>query len=291
MKILIVGGAGMLGHRLWHELHPDHEVWVTLRKPAEYYSRHGLFETARTFSGVDVSEPDALLDVFRKVRPDAVVNCVGIIKQLGAAKDPIASLTVNSILPHRLARLCELSGSRLIHISTDCVFSGKTGNYTESDVSDASDLYGRTKYLGELHEPHCVTLRTSIIGREIETRSGLIEWFLSQHGQTICGFTKAIFSGLTTHELARVIRQVLIRHTDISGLWHVSSQPISKHDLLSRAVPWFQWKGTIVPDESFVCDRSLDSTRFRSQTGYHPPSWDDLLAELAQSSSKESLRS
>jgi len=283
MRILILGGAGMLGHQLWRTLHRDHEVWVTLRKPVAHYGAHALFDPARAFTGVDVGNADTLESIFRSVKPEAVVNCIGIIKQLKEAKDPMVSLAINSMLPHRIARLCDLVGARMIHISTDCVFSGRRCNYQEADISDAEDLYGRTKFLGEVHEPHCVTLRTSIIGRELETRSGLIEWFLSQDGRDIRGYRKALYTGFTTHELARVIHSVLFRHTDLSGLWQVSSDCINKFDLLQIAVPLFNWKGRMTPDDSFACDRSLDSSRFRTHTGYQPPSWESMLGELAQS--------
>ena len=282
MRILILGGAGMLGHQLWRQLHRDHEVWVTLRKPFFHYSAFALFEQERAISGVDVTNPDALIGALRVARPEVVVNCIGIIKQLKEAKNPLLSLTVNAVLPHQLAQLCAVAGARLVHISTDCVFSGKKGNYNEEDVSDAEDLYGRTKFLGEVHESHCLTLRTSIIGRELETRSGLIEWFLSQRGNRIKGFRKAIYTGFTTHELARVIENVLLLHKDLGGLWQVSSNPINKYDLLSIAKPAFGWEGEIVPDDTFVCDRSLDSTKFRKKTGYQPPSWQDMIEEMAQ---------
>lgn len=273
----------MLGHQLWRKFNADHEVWVTLRKPVSYYATHALFDPARAFTGVDVSNPETLEEVFRRVKPDAVVNCIGIIKQLKEAQDPILSLGINSMLPHRVARLCDLLGARLIHISTDCVFSGRKGMCTEQDVSDAEDLYGRTKFLGEVHEPCAVTLRTSIIGRELETRSGLIEWFLSQDGRNIKGFRKALYTGFTTHELARIIDSILFRHTDLSGLWQVSSDAIDKHSLLTTAAPLFGWKGQIEPDDTYVCDRRLDSSRFRLKTGYRPPSWEEMLAELARS--------
>jgi dTDP-4-dehydrorhamnose reductase len=281
MRILILGGAGMLGHQLWRTLHRDHEVWVTLRKPVAHYQAHGLFEPARTLSGVDVGNPDTLESVFRAAKPEAVVNCIGIIKQLREAHDPLLSLAINSMLPHRLARLAALTGSRLIHISTDCVFSGRRGRYTEADPSDAEDLYGRTKFLGEVQEPHCVTLRTSIIGRELETKSGLIEWFLSQRGRSIRGYRHALYTGFTTHELARVVARVLFQHPDLGGLWQVSSPVISKYDLLQLARPHFKWEGEILPDDDFRCDRSLDSARFRTHTGYQPPTWDAMLGELA----------
>jgi dTDP-4-dehydrorhamnose reductase len=281
MKILILGGAGMLGHQLWRTLQTDHEVWVTLRKPVSHYANHALFDPSRAFTGVDVGNPDTLEALFRQVKPEAVVNCIGIIKQLKEAKDPMVSLAINSMLPHRISRLCDLTGARMIHISTDCVFSGRKGNYTESDISDAEDLYGRTKFLGEVHEPHCITLRTSIIGRELETRSGLIEWFLSQNGRSIRGFRQALYTGFTTHELARVIHSVLFRHTHLGGLWQVSSDAINKYDLLQTAKAPFGWNGQIEPDDSFLCDRRLDSSRFRTETGYKPPTWATMLTELA----------
>lgn len=283
MKVLIIGGGGMLGHQLWRQLNPNHEVWTTLRKSAQHYAEHGLFGGGRVVSGLDVSNGDALAEVFQRIRPEAVINCVGIIKQLKEAKDPILSLSINSMLPHRLARLCGLVGARLVHISTDCVFSGRRGSYTEADVSDAEDLYGRTKFLGEVHEEHCITLRTSIIGRELESSLGLIDWFLSQNGKTIRGYRKAIYTGFTTMELARVIETVLLRHGALSGLWQVSSDPINKFELLKLAQSKFGWTGEIVPDDTFVCDRSLDSRKFRAAAGYVPPDWDRMLGELAGS--------
>jgi dTDP-4-dehydrorhamnose reductase len=282
MRILIVGGAGMLGHQLWRHLHRDHEVWVTLRQPIDRYRRFGLFEVDRMIAGIDAADDAALATVFAQARPEAVINCVGIVKQLQQATDPLVSISINSLLPHRLAKLSAECGARLIHVSTDCVFSGAKGNYRENDFSDAEDLYGRTKYLGEVHGRCCVTLRTSIIGRELETKSGLIEWFLQQRGQAIKGFRRAIYSGFTTHELARIIETVLLRHSSISGLWHVSARAISKYDLLKLAQQAFDWSGDIIPDEAFVCDRSLDSARFRTETGYQPPTWPQMLDELAR---------
>src|ERR1035437_2521362 len=266
MKLLILGGAGRLGHQLRRHFHVEHDVWVTLRRPVASYAAYGLFDANRTISGLDAANVDDLASALRAVKPDAVINCVGVIKQHENARNPLISLTITSLLPHRLASLCEPLGVRLVHISTDCVFSGRKGAYTEQEVSDAEDLYGRSKYLGEVQESHCVTLRTSIIGRELETRLGLIEWFLSQEGKTITGYRRAIYTGFTTSELARRIENVLLRYSEISGVWHVSSDPINKYDLLCLARTAFGWKGDIVPDEEFVCDRSLDrkSTRLNS---------------------------
>jgi len=271
----------MLGHQLWRQLHPHHEVWVTLRQPLEKYQSFGLFDSQRTLTGIDVARDEALAGAFHVSRPEAVINCVGIIKQLSEAGDPLVSIAINSLLPHRVNRLCAASGARLIHISTDCVFSGKRGSYTEQDSSDAEDLYGRSKFLGEVPGPHALTLRTSIIGRELQTKSGLIDWFLSQQGQTIKGYRRAIYSGFTTHELARIIELILIRHSELFGLWQVSAAAINKFELLTLAKETFHWYGEILPDEALVCDRSLDSSRFRAATSYRPPSWPSMLDELA----------
>ena len=281
MRILIIGGAGMLGHQLWRQMNPNHEVWVTLRRAASTYRHFGLFEESRTISNTDAANMESLVSVFRRVRPEAVINCVGIIKHLKEAHNPLISLRINSLLPHQLAELAGASGARLVHISTDCVFTGRKGRYVESDTSDAEDIYGRTKFLGEVHEPHCLTLRTSIIGRELDTKSGLIEWFLSQEGKSIKGFRKAIYTGFTTLELGRIIEKVLTEQPELSGLWQASSDQIDKYELLRLAQSAFGWKGEIAPDDALVCDRSLDSARFRKAIGYTPPSWENMLEELA----------
>lgn len=291
MKVLLLGGSGMLGHVLWRHLRTEHEVWVTVRNRATAYARFGLFEGSPVLSRIDGASEEALVGAFRASRPEVVVNCIGIVKQLEEAKDPLPSITINALLPHRLAELCAIAGARLIHISTDCVFTGRQGNYREDDISDAEDLYGRTKFLGEVTGPHCLTLRTSIIGRELESRSGLIEWFLSQRGKTIRGFRRAIYTGLTTLEISRVIGRVISRHGDLSGLWHLSSDRISKFDLLRLAREAFDWEGEIVPEDGFVCDRSLDSGRFRAATNYCPPDWGSMLAEIAVAEPRAAARS
>lgn len=283
MKILILGGGGMLGHQLWRHLRATHDVWVTLRRPVASYAAHNLFDPNRAISGVDVASLDTVREAFGKVKPDVLINCVGIIKQVKEANNPLISLAINSMLPHQLSGLCAEHLARLVHFSTDCVFSGRKGQYVETDVSDAEDLYGRTKFLGEVHEPHCLTLRTSIIGRELGSTLGLLEWFLSQEGRTIKGFRRAIYTGFTTQALARLIDDLLTRYHDMSGVWHVASDPIDKYDLLCLAKQAFGWQGTIEPDDTFVCDRSLDSTRFRQYAGFTPPTWETMMAELAAS--------
>jgi len=208
-----------------------------------------------------------------------VINCVGVVKQLESAEDPLVVLPINALLPHRLVRLCETNGARFVHVSTDCVFSGKRGNYQEHDPADADDLYGRSKYLGEVDYPNAITLRTSIIGHELSTTHGLIGWFLSQAGQ-VRGYRRAIFSGLPTVELARVIRDYVLSQPELRGVYHVSAAPISKYDLLTLVAKTYGRTTQIVPDDNVVIDRSLDSLRFRQATGYEPPVWLDLVRRM-----------
>jgi dTDP-4-dehydrorhamnose reductase len=281
VRVLILGGDGMLGHRLLRQLGPNHEVRVTLRQDLSCYARFGLFNDANAYAGVDARDPDRLMAVLADFSPTAIVNCVGIVKQRAEAKAAIPSLEINALLPHRLAVLARVAGARLIHLSTDCVFSGRRGNYREDDPADAEDLYGRTKLLGEVSEEPCLTLRTSIIGPELSRKSGLLEWFMAQRGGTVRGFTRAIFSGFTTAELSRVIER-LLEEPHASGLYHVSSTPISKYDLLVRINAALGIGVAIGADDSFACDRSLDSERFRSTFGYTPPAWDEMVTELAQ---------
>lgn len=281
MRILILGGDGMLGHRLLASWRDRHEVRVTLRQDLAAYRESGLFGPENAYTGVDARAMDRLAEVFAEARPEAVINAVGIVKQRADANAAIPSIEINALLPHRLAVLCRATGARLVHVSTDCVFSGRKGGYTEDDTPDAEDLYGRTKLLGEVAEANAITLRTSMIGTQIVRKTGLVEWFLAQRGR-IRGYRQAIFSGFTTIELARIIEFVLTRLPAVSGVYHVSSDAISKHDLLALLNERLGLGVDISPDDDFVCDRSLDSTRFRRLSGYRPPDWPAMVDELAQ---------
>jgi len=276
----------MLGHRLFADLRHRHDVRVTLRQPLEAYRDLGLFDFSTAIAGIDARVTDRLAEVFAAVRPDAVVNCVGIVKQRPSANDAIASLEINALLPHRLAVLCRMAGARLVHISTDCIFSGRKGAYLETDPSDAEDIYGRTKYLGEVAGDHCLTLRTSIVGYELTRKTGLLEWFLAQHG-SVPGFSQAIFSGLTTNELSRVVERMLVDHPNASGVFHVSSSPIDKYSLLMLFQKYLSPDVEVVSDARLVIDRSLDSTRFRNEFGYQPPTWEAMVKELANQKAAE----
>src|SRR5688572_2912673 len=270
MKILILGGDGMLGHQLLKLLRERHEVKVTLRRELTAYSGTKLFSPQNASAGVDVRATDKLLAALSDFRADAVVNAVGIVKQRSDGLDVIPNLEINALLPHRLALICRAIGARLIHISTDCVFSGDRGQYREDDRPDPVDIYGHSKLLGEVTQPGVITLRTSIIGRSLSRNTSLIDWFLQQNGR-IKGYRNAIFSGFTTRELSRVIETLLDRHAGASGLYHLSSSAISKYDLLLQLRDRLKRSIEIVPDDAVRIDRSLDSTRFRAEFGYAPP--------------------
>jgi dTDP-4-dehydrorhamnose reductase len=277
MKILVLGASGMLGNAMVRVLNeqPDWQVYGTIRTDSSKRFFNADI-TKRLLSGVDVENHDSLLQVFTQLRPNIVINCVGLIKQLAEADDPLQVIPVNALLPHRLARLCELTGARFVHMSTDCVFAGDKGGYRESDISDAYDLYGRSKFLGEVAYPHTITLRTSIIGHELQSANGLVNWFLSQ--QEHCnGYTRAIFSGLPTVELARIVCDLVIPRADLTGVYHVAAQPIAKFDLLQLIADVYGKNIEIMASDQLVIDRSLNADRFNDATGYMAPSWPELI--------------
>jgi dTDP-4-dehydrorhamnose reductase len=270
----------MLGHQLLKTLSRRHNVRVTLRQRLSAYKDFNLFSAENAYERIEVGSMDRLIDVLGEFRPEAVVNAVGIVKQRSTAEESIPSLKINSLFPHRLAALCKAAGMRMVHMSTDCVFSGRKGMYRETDLSDAEDLYGRTKYLGEVYDSHCVTLRTSIIGKELSRKQGLLEWFLSQRG-SVQGFKNALFSGFTTLELSRIIEKILTEYPGKGGLYHVSSDPISKFDLLTLIKRKMDLRIEIIPTEEPRLDRSLDSTRFRKEFNYTPPTWEEMIWKLS----------
>lgn len=280
-RVLILGGGGMLGHKLWQVCRAELDAHVTLRSPLARYARLGLFEPDRTIDEVDVEEFPSVERAVTRVAPEVVVNCVGVVKQLEAARDPVVSIAVNALFPHRLARLTASRGIRLVHVSTDCVFAGTRAGYTEDDRPDADDLYGRTKALGEVTGPGCLTLRTSIVGRELEGRLSLVEWFLAQRGGQARGFTRAIFSGLTTLAFSRVVRDLIRMRPSLAGLYHVSAEPISKHDLLRLLDECYHAGVRIEPSAELSIDRSLSSDRFRRAAGFAPMPWPEMVREMA----------
>lgn len=279
-RVLILGASGMFGSaalRLFAQT-PGCEVSGTVRGPAQdsglAADLHG-----RILPGIDARNLDQLADAIARVRPDVVINGIGLVKQVKEAQDPLAAIAINALLPHQLARLCAESGVRLVHLSTDCVFAGDRGNYRETDPADALDLYGRSKHLGEVDYPGALTLRTSIIGHELRSAHSLIDWFLGQDG-AVRGFRRAIFSGLPSVELASVIRDHVLPAPELRGVFHVAAQPISKLELLRLVARQYDRDIKIEPDDALAIDRSLDASRFERATGYRAPDWPELVRRM-----------
>ncbi len=282
MKVLVLGANGMIGHVMFRVLsqHQDWVVFGTERTRSASQSQPAI-ASKNMLTGIDLTCPDSLTKLFAQVKPDVVVNCAGLTKHLPDSNDALRALPINSLLPHRLADLCLISNARLIHVSTDCVFSGEKGNYLETDRPDANDLYGKSKELGEVKDRNAITLRTSTIGHELNSHHGLLEWFLLQ--STCKGYRKAIFSGLPSIEFARVVRDVVIPNRALTGLYQVGASPVDKNTLLNMIAIQYGKQIDIIPDDVVQIDRSLNTTLFNSATGYIAPSWPALIEMMHQS--------
>jgi dTDP-4-dehydrorhamnose reductase len=280
LKVLVIGASGMIGSTVFRVL-SENKHWQVFGSVRDVGVKRFFSSEMnnRLVAGIDVEHPDALITILNEIRPNVVVNCAGLTKHKPEADSPLVSIPINTLMPHRLAGLCKLVGARLIHVSTDCVFSGENGGYSENDFADARDVYGKSKLLGEVDCPHVITLRTSTIGHELQSTYGLLDWFLSQEG--CCkGYTRAIFSGLPTVVFAQVIRDVVIPNTELSGLYHVAAKPINKFDLLKLIAKVYEKSIDIVPDDQLVIDRSLDAKRFQLATGYIAPEWPELIKQM-----------
>lgn len=280
MRVLVLGASGMIGSAMFRML-SERQGWSVFGTVRSVETKqHFSSETvSNLIDSIDVDKPDNMLRVFAKVQPNVVVNCIGLTKHHKESDDPLLAIPVNALLPHRLADLCSVGGARLVHVSTDCVFSGRKGAYSEHDLADADDVYGKTKLLGEVNCPHAVTLRTSTIGHELQSQLGLLEWFLAQQG-SCTGFRNAIFSGLPNNYFAQLVRDVVIPRTELSGLYHVGASPISKYDLLTLIASVYGKSIDIQADDQFMINRSLNSDRFKLATGFISPSWPELIKSM-----------
>ncbi|MEO9494327.1 MAG: SDR family oxidoreductase [Vibrio splendidus] len=277
MKVLVIGATGMLGCSIFSNLSElsNLDVYGTVRSVNGL--EHFFPSTDKLIPNVDVKDFATLKKAVSAVEPDVIINCIGLIKQHDVSKQHVEAIEINALLPHKIAQLCDTIEARLIHFSTDCVFDGKAGNYLESDLPTATDLYGKSKCLGEVDYGKHVTLRTSIIGHELKSSVSLIDWFLNQEG-TVRGFSKAVFSGLPTAYVAKVLSDYVLPNSSLAGLYQLSVDPIDKHSLISKVADVYNKQIEIEKFESFVMDRSLNSTKFREETGFVPPSWDELVA-------------
>ncbi|HQF89389.1 MAG TPA: SDR family oxidoreductase [Methanofastidiosum sp.] len=281
---MVLGATGMLGHKIIQTFNDKHDVIGTIRSDENKYKNHPILGNFNIIGNIIPERIERINDLTNDEKPDVVINCIGIVKQLPNAKESLPSIMINSLFPHQLAQICNNGNSRLIHFSTDCVFSGKKGNYKENDPSDAEDLYGKTKFLGEVDYPNSLTIRTSIIGREINSKNGLLEWFLSKKGQSVKGYSRAFFSGLTTNALSNILLDIISDFDLLSGIWHVSSEPISKYSLLNKINEKFDLGISIIPDYSINCNRTLDGSKFIKATDIKIPSWDKMVEDLYKDS-------
>ncbi len=280
MKILVLGATGMLGNAVfrWLSDKTDWNVFGTVRseESMQLFAKALSDKLVRLY---DATDNDHLSQVMTRLEPDVVINCIGIIKQISHARDPAPMIMTNAVLPHQLSEHVARMGARLIHFSTDCVFSGNKGRYTEQDMPDAEDMYGRSKLLGEVADAHCITLRTSIIGHELQSKKGLLEWFLCQ-SDSCEGYAKAIFSGFPTIILARMVAEIIIPMQALHGLYHVASKPISKFDLLQLIADVYSKKIKLVSNSEPVIDRSLCADKFQQITGYNAPAWPEMIETM-----------
>jgi dTDP-4-dehydrorhamnose reductase len=285
MKILVLGASGMIGHKMFQVLtRKGWDVYGSVQKDRAEYLGYGpqtqVFESSKIFDKVDLSSDENLLSLLNRVRPQVVINCVGITLRKEQIKDLNYCLTLNSFLPQKIRCWVEQNGAYLIHFSTDCVFSGEESPYSESSIPTALDIYGRTKYLGEVMGPHSLTLRGSMIGLELFGKTELLEWALACKGKAIRGFTNAIYSGVTTDFMAKLVDLVLQQKTLLTGVYQVSSDPICKFDLLAKINTAFQLKMTITPDGSYSSNKTLDSRKIQDLLKIKIPSWDHMIADL-----------
>jgi dTDP-4-dehydrorhamnose reductase len=278
VKVLVFGISGMIGHTVFRILTKQKSLSVVGVSRANVDSR--LFRNCKK-AILDFTCLDSLMQLYSQERPEVVINCSGITKHNTLIDDPLMVLQMNSIFPRRLAELGEVYKSRTIQVSTDCVFSGTRGEYTESDKPDASDLYGRSKVLGEIKADSALTLRISTIGHELaKTRRGLLEWFLVQ--KSCEGFSNAFFSGVTTLEFAHLLRDFVLPNHSLSGLYHVGSNPIDKYSLLCLINQVYDLNIDIIKNASLTIDRTLNSNRFKSVTGYLAPDWPSMISSMRQ---------
>ncbi len=285
MKLLILGADGMLGHKLFQmlgEVYPETVGTISSDLAESPFDQVSFFQTDKIISNVSAMDFQGLENIIKSGSPDVVINCLRVATHGEETAPPIQSITVNSLLPHRLAEMAKEQGARLIHFSSDCVFDGKKGMYTEEDPPNATHDYGKTRSLGEVCADNTLVLRGSVIGRELKGSSSLLEWLFLQKGKEIKGFTRAIYSGLTSIETTNVVKLILEKTPQLTGLYNVASAPINKYDLLVLAKECFGVDVTIHKEDGFSVDRSLSAEKFRAGTGYVAPSWSSMMKELAE---------
>jgi len=282
MRVLILGVSGLIGHKIFQELSSSFEVFGTLHKSKELYGNIPLFSGQNVIENIDVSEFEILKGVLYAINPDVILNCVGITKRKLDINNTSEILTINSVFPHQLANWAKINQKRVIHFSTDCVFDGEIGNYKETSLTTAEDVYGRTKALGEINYKHTLTIRSSFIGQELFGKTELLDWFLSQNEKQIKGFRNTLYSGVSTIFMARVVKNIISNHPNLSGLYQLAPEkPISKYDLLCIAKEAFNVKVEIIPEDEHVHLPTLNGSKLRYEMNLIVPSWQEMMNELS----------
>lgn len=280
MKVLVLGAGGMIGHIMYAKLKKTCDVYGCLRRSIADYNQFKIFDPNKIFDGVDVNDFKNVETILNQLKPDVILNCIGITLRKKEINDLMACIDINSLFPHKLKAWVQNNGAHLIHFSTDCVFNGKNDFYNELSSPSANDTYGKTKYLGEVIGEHCLTIRGSMIGRELYGKSELLEWALSQSGKTILGYKNVSYSGVTTSTMADLIEKIILSGTLLTGLWHVSSMPISKFDLLVKINNAFNLKMKINEESDHCSKKNLNSDKIKKQLGFVCPSWDEMITQL-----------
>jgi dTDP-4-dehydrorhamnose reductase len=283
MKILIIGASGFIGHKLLQVLSKDFEIYGLLHRSKKYYGDIPLFNDKKIKEEIDVLNYNRLVEVFDSIQPDIIINCVGITKRKITTNNILETITINSQLPHRLAKWTKENNKKLIHLSTDCVFDGKIGNYNEESLTTAEDMYGRTKALGEVKSSNTLVIRASFIGLELFSKTELLEWFLSKENKTIKGFTNTMYSGVSTIYLSKIVKEIIINHQNLFGLYQLAPiDSISKYDLLFLAKKYFKVNIKIIPDDKQIHKPTLDASKLTKRIGLKVPSWDSMMNQLAK---------
>lgn len=278
-KVLIIGASGMIGHQMWMMAQKYYNAFAFIRKSKSHYDNWNLFNSKNVIDGVNVTDFSLVESKLIKIKPDVVINCTGITIRKKEIQDLNYTLNVNSLFPQKLAKWCQNQGVRLIHFSTDCVFSGKKGYYAESDIPDATDHYGTTKFLGEVIGDKILTLRIPVIGRELEGKTELLEWVLRQKNQKIKGYSRALYSGMTVHQASKEIYKLIESTTILGGLYHISTPPISKYDLIHKINQIYKLNIQIDKEDTHITNKVLISEKYQQITGFSAPSWEIMLEE------------
>tara|TARA_B100001109_G_C18862091_1_gene474594 strand:- start:2012 stop:2881 length:870 start_codon:yes stop_codon:yes gene_type:complete len=278
MKILILGADGMIGHKIAQSLNNDFELILSSRKNISP-SSIGIKDGNMLLHDLTNNSIDSFLN---KTFPDLIINCAGITTRRGIEDNIQNTIFLNSHLPHKLDNWANLNSKKLIHFSTDCVFSGNRGDYLDNDFADAEDIYGKTKAAGEVNTPNTLTLRCSMIGRELYNFTELFEWLVENKNKNIDGYSKVLYSGITTVRMGKIISKIIKQNFNLTGIYNISSIPISKFQLLHKLSNAFDLNVDITENKNIKSNKVLISKKFTEITGIKTPDWDDLITEFVE---------